>query len=288
MSKSKWNRIESIPTTSLTDDELKEAIKEWAEGSKALENLLWSCYKNGIHTSGCHTGKHANFVYLDVNLEEDTPRDILKRMLSEVEKFGNAQVNLHFGGNPISGPEWYKTSIFISSRYALQADRLWENLDKAITEKKFDEQHSCFTRILDLHDLIQDKDCGLTCRMYISGYHMYQIKFDDSGPVNTTEYFSHFFDKLGFQIQEDHGKKFWYFEIGDKNIFENMLDKICKAFASEYSLEKPSEITPDMTFNYQAYLMQKQFGYTRDGIKKMNDWINTNQPGHHGKKIVNY
>ena len=287
MNKSKWNRIESIPVSSLTEDELKQAIKEWSEGSKQLESLLWTCYKNGIKTSGCHTGKHANFVYLSINLEGNTPRDILKCMLSEVEKFGNAQVNLHFGGNPLSGPEWHKTSIFISSKYALQADRLWENLDKAITEKHSDNQYICFSRILDFYDFLQDKDCGLTCRMYISAYHMYEIKFDDSGPESTTEYFSAFFDKLGFKTEKDSSKKFWVFKTGDKSVFKDMLDKICEAFEKEYSLEKPTEITQDMTFNYRAFLMQKKFGYTRAGIQKMNDWINENSPRSDGCK-VNY
>ena len=230
MSKSKWNRIELIPIISLTDEELKEAIKEWSEGSKPLESLLWTCYKNGIKTSGCHTGKHANFVYLSINLEENTPRDILKRMLSEVEKFGNAQANLHFGGKPLSDPEWHKTSICISSKYALQADRLWENLDKAIIEKHSDEQYTCFSRILDFYDLLQDKGFGLTCRMYISAYHMYEIKFDDSGPESTTEYFSAFLDKFGFETERDSGKKFLVFKSGDKSVFNDMLDKICEAF----------------------------------------------------------
>lgn len=288
MSKSKWNRIESIPVSSLSEDELKQAIKEWSDGSKQLESLLWTCYKNGIKTSGCHTGKHANFVYLSINLEGNTPRDILKCMLSEVEKFGNAQVNLHFGGNPISGPEWYKTSIFISSRYALQADRLWENLDKAITEKHSDKQYICFSRILDFHDFLQDKDCGLTCRMYISAYHMYEIKFDDSGPESTTEYFSAFFDKLGFKTEKNSSKKFWVFRTSDKSVFKDMLDKIGEAFEKEYSLEKPTEITQGMTFAYRAYLMQKKLGYTPEAIKKMNDWINTNQTDDPHPGIVNY
>ena len=290
MGKSKWNRIESIPISSLSEDELKEAMKEWAEGSQALENLLWVCYQNGIKTSGCHTSEHARFVYLDFDFEENTPRDLLNCVFSEVEKFGNAQINLHFGGNPLSGPDWYKTYFGISSRYVLQADRLWENLAKAILEKHFEEKYSIFIKILDLHDLLQDKDCGLTCRMKVSAYCTYEINFDDSGPKSTTEYFSAFFEKLGFEVYEDHGKKFWFFKTSDKAVFKNLLDKLCAAFASDYSLEKPAEVTSDMTFNYQAYLMQKKFGHTREGIEKMNDWINDNQPVHepYGKKVVKY
>ena len=45
---SKYNHIESIPIDSIPQEELAQAIKEWAEGDEAMEKLLWACYNNGI------------------------------------------------------------------------------------------------------------------------------------------------------------------------------------------------------------------------------------------------
>ena len=52
--KREWNTGAGIPISSLSQDELKEAIHEWAEGSKELEDILWACYKNDVVTIGSH------------------------------------------------------------------------------------------------------------------------------------------------------------------------------------------------------------------------------------------
>lgn len=53
---SKYNNIKSIPIDSLSKEELKTAIHEWAEGDDAMERLLWAFYNKGIKTNGCHAG----------------------------------------------------------------------------------------------------------------------------------------------------------------------------------------------------------------------------------------
>ena len=69
---SKYNSGASIPISSLSDEELKIAIHEWAEGNDSLESLLWKCYKNGIETQGCHSGLNS---YLQIGLK--SPKDKL-------------------------------------------------------------------------------------------------------------------------------------------------------------------------------------------------------------------
>lgn len=64
MKKNKYNNGSSMPISGLSKDELKVAMKEWAEGSKTLEKLLWNCYNNGIETGGCHIKNR--FAYIDI------------------------------------------------------------------------------------------------------------------------------------------------------------------------------------------------------------------------------
>ena len=81
----KWNTGASIPVTSLTLEELKEAIHEWAEGCDELEELLWACYHNGLETSESHVAEHNNYFsfYISEKSEEQA-----KRLLTATEAFG--------------------------------------------------------------------------------------------------------------------------------------------------------------------------------------------------------
>lgn len=42
---SKYNNMKSIKISSLPKEEIGQAVSEWAQGSKEMENLLWACLK---------------------------------------------------------------------------------------------------------------------------------------------------------------------------------------------------------------------------------------------------
>lgn len=199
---------------------------------KPLEKLFKSSSEKGIKIIRGQKHRNGKNVYLDIAIEEDTSRDVLKQVLSAVEKFGNALIELNLCEDGIDGAESHKTTISISSYYALQSDRLLESLDKAINENHFDDQYSNFIRVLDFYDLIHDKKSELICQMKILGYHMYEIKFKASGLKDTNECFTAFFNKLGLEAYDEHDNNYWIFKTGNKNEFQNMMDKICEVFAS--------------------------------------------------------
>ena len=76
---SKYNNIKSIPIESIPKEEIKIAIKEWAEGNKSLENLLWLCYEKNLKTSGSHAGARPfiDFKYQE-GLNNFKRREIIK------------------------------------------------------------------------------------------------------------------------------------------------------------------------------------------------------------------
>ena len=78
-SKREWNTGAGIPISSLSQDELKEAIHEWAEGSQELENFLWECYHNDVTTIGSHVSERENMEIFMFNL-------LLKNQTEEILK----------------------------------------------------------------------------------------------------------------------------------------------------------------------------------------------------------
>ena len=113
MGKSKWNYGCSIPILALSEAERKEAIHEWAEGNDSLERLLWNCYENKVVTNGCCAGEHHR-PYVDFLIEESS-RDALKQILDAADNRSNYKaIFLMSGGNPYSGPDWYKPILGIS------------------------------------------------------------------------------------------------------------------------------------------------------------------------------
>ena len=99
---SKYNRMASIPISSLSEQELPIAIREWAEGNVHMENLLWACYKNGIETNSCHADESPYIgFYLDSKKEE-----VLKLLNVAQSIKGASFLVMPDGGNPFSGPDW--------------------------------------------------------------------------------------------------------------------------------------------------------------------------------------
>ena len=98
---SKYNNIKSIPIDSLSDEELKIAMKEWAEGDDSMEALLWAFYNKGITTSGCHAGA-GSYVSMDYDVDKKGEFSLI---MNTVLSFPGSQILIRpDGGNPHHAP----------------------------------------------------------------------------------------------------------------------------------------------------------------------------------------
>lgn len=97
---SKYNRMASIPISSLSEQELPIAIKEWAEDNVYMESLLWACYNNGVETDGCHADA---FPYIGFHLDSKK-EGVLKLLNASQNIKGTSFLVMPDGGNPLSGP----------------------------------------------------------------------------------------------------------------------------------------------------------------------------------------
>lgn len=202
-------------------------MKEIFEGGKPLESLLLHCRENNIKASKYSSVKNPRFVQLLIEVEEVTPSEILKCILSEAERYGNTNVNVQCSTMYTTISKKLKMCINIFSEYVLQSDRLWERFSNAILEKSIDEKYQIFCEIIELCNFAFKRNCVLNCKMKILAYCVYEIEITVYGTKNNMECFSVLWDKYAVHCFEEDNKKRWIFKTGDKILLRNILNRIC-------------------------------------------------------------
>lgn len=272
MGRTKWNKGNSIPISSLSDWELVEAIHEWAEGNMHLENLLWNCYNNGVYTGGCDAGEH-HFGYVDFIIE-DSERSALKRILKVVQKF-DVYILLHMTANPYSGPNWHKAVINIMPIKNKDVNEVFDVISAALVEKS-DVSDDELIPILEFYDFLKDKEAGLNIRVKIHNG-KYRFFIESFMNERNWEHFTNLFEKAGFKKKEDIKPDApfmaWGFKCKEESEFTSLALEGLEVIKKNWSLKTPKAITEDMSFNYKARIMRRKFGTTKRGERKLQKWL---------------
>lgn len=270
---SKYNNGSSIPIENLSASELRESIKEWSEGNKALEQLLWTCLDNGVETHGSHVGPNS---YLDIIVNDSY--DKVRNMIYSVQDIdGFRLMCTPDGGNPFSSKYFYKASIsfgFFDFENEEDISKVFEriNLSFNYTEQK----ESTFDVMLDLYKFFEEKESNLVfCMEYDSG--KYKLRFDLYGLYNR-EYFLNLFEKCGIDILDvsscgNPNLFSWSFEEKSANEFVCKTREFYQLIVKNYSLDLPNIITNDMTFETIARIKRRYFGDSPSGVKKFDEWL---------------
>ena len=288
MGKSRWNRMVSIPVNSLTHEELKEAIHEWAEGHEELEELLWTCYQEGIETAGSHVGEHGNYFqfYADSNSTKQ-----LNRIFSATESYGFAETHMMFGANPFSGPNWYRTHVDIECLLPEKVGEFYYQTALALKDEKQELSARCFPLMLEFAEFFEDKLAGLAFRMKVHNYCEYEFFIEKHGGQHDWSAFDELFGSFGMiqkkRERDDVRFDCWYINGFSEDDFYVTIKTILDGVRNKWNFETPTEIVDEKDTFFNALLMQKKFGTTPEGVQKMNDWINANCKDPRGRK-VNY
>lgn len=278
MKKSKYNCSKSIPISSLSKEELKVAMKEWAEGSESLEKLLWNCYNNGIETGECHIDNGFAYISLYGDSCSDEGKEKIKKMASKIQEFNNSQIFLApNGGNPFSGPNWFRPfiSFAIYDKTIEENDKVFEQMNDAINLKEpVNNKGQVFTEIYDFLDFFKDKDCGLVIRAIHTKTDKYTFAMEiDKGYQNVSKIFT----KAGYTLDKstyDRPRKEWKIEVEDSEVLAEKIKYSKKIIFNEWDIEPLNEINENMSFNTAARIKRKQFGDTLLGRKRFDLWLN--------------
>lgn len=256
---SKYNNIKSIPIESLSPEELAQAIKEWAEDDETMEKLLWTCYKNGVKTSGCHAGKRP---YLGIQYEEKSKEKIIQLIGTVLSVKGSQAVFFPDGGNPFSGPNWYKPNIALGFdvEYKEEADQLFDMMSNGLQTNE--ENNTNYSNIIKLFNFLIGKYSGITLRMIHNQNDEYTFKIERSIHDDEIEIFKELNNLLsssGLTLIEDETPfKRWIIKSNDEKELVSNLITILNNIISNYSLKKPESMEESSRLNIKAHIKRDE------------------------------
>lgn len=254
---SKYNHIKSIPIESIPKEEIAQAIHEWAEGYSFLEEFLWACYERGIKTDGCHAGTRS---YVGFSYEGDKDNELALLMNAAISE-DNSQVLISpNGGNPISGPDWYKTNIAVGSETEYEEDgkAFFDSLTKQLKDNKSNTSID-FSPLLKLTKFFSDRVAGLSIRIKHNNEYSFSIEgfFPDKERVDEL---NTLFQGCGLTLHTlpEGERKFWTCTCPDIEDLSNKIREVADYIISNYRLETPTEVSENNSFNINANIVRNK------------------------------
>lgn len=270
---SKYNRMASIPISSLSEQELPIAIREWAEGNVYMENLLWACYNNGVETDGCHADA---FPYISFYL--DSKKEEILKLLSATQNIKGASFFvMPDGGNPLSGPDWNRPvlSLWFEAQEKREIDSILKKLTLALTSNQEElDTHNFFAQLLDLAHFFANKESGLDFCAFHNQDDSYSFIMRAEKP--NFEYYNSLLQNAGLQLvetPEDWWCNEWSMESNEAQALSQRIKPCITSIMQNYSLEKPTSISEKMSFNAIARIKKREFGDSLEGQQKFAKWL---------------
>lgn len=269
---SKYNRMVSIPISSLSEQELPIAIREWSEDNMHMESLLWACYDNGIETDGCHADA---FPYISFCL--DSKKEGILKLLSVAQNIKGASfLVMPDGGNPLSGPNWNRPnlSLWFEAQEKREVDSILGKLTLALTSNQEElDTDNLFAQLLELAHFFANKESGLDfCALHNQDD---SYSFIARAEKLNFEYYNSLLQNAGLQLvetPEDWWCNVWSMESNDAQALSPKIKTCIASIMQNYSLEKPTEILEEMSFNAMARIKKREFGNSLEGQQKFKRW----------------
>lgn len=252
--KEKYNNLSSIDIYSLSNEELKKAIHEWAEGEPVIEELLWKCYNSGVETRGCHAGGRP---YLTISADKST--DKVKNMLASVcDVDGFSIIISPDGGNAFSGDNFYKSDlgiVFLKTMYKDEADEIFKKMITSLDEIEI-KHNKMVNSIIDLYTFFKEKESDLSFRIILDE-NIFEFSIEMSSAINY-DYYCNIFKNIGLTM-EPNNPGIWYFSSNNVDDFESKLEYVKNILIKEYNLELPTKIENGMSFNQMFRLLRRKY-----------------------------
>ena len=275
---SKYNNGSSIPVESLSQEELKLAIKEWAEGNSDMEKLLWTFYNNGIKTTGCHVG-YGSYIALDYNPEQ---KDVIAKLIDMTLQIEGSQVLISpDGGNPYSGDDWYKPGINLGfdTNKEEEASSIFKLLDATINSESHTYDEACKS-LIELVDFLVGKLSDLLIRIQHGRNGEYSISIEGKiKDENKALELNKILTQIGFTLsipwEEDYARKSWDMNIKGFKELCGKIKEITQIIIENYSLPIPTleDDEDKLTLRTKAHLKRKQSLEETGDLKQFKQWL---------------
>ena len=272
----KYNRSISIPIESLSNEELKIAIKEWAEGDNSMETLLWTMYNLGIQTNGSHAGSHP---YMSI-IYDKNKIDLIKKIMNITLIAKDTQVLISTdGGNPFSGDNWYKPNILIGSNndYKNVADMQFDMLKKGLNNEIEIDYKVDTTSILNFLDFLINKYSRFLLRIEHKIDDEYYFSIERSVKEESDEfiYLNKFFSKIGFELKipPEGDYKYWTIHEKKSDLFTERIKKVVEYIVNNYSLNSPSSFEEANDLLTKAHFKRNESLKQTGSLDEFQKWL---------------
>ena len=256
----KYNNLTSIDVYSLSEEELKIAIHEWAEGDEVMEKLLWKCYENGVETKQCHAGGGP---FLQVSADRNANK-VKNMIISVCDANGFSVLISPDGGSPFSGDVFYKAGLtvsFLKTMYKSEADVLFNKMISSL-DKKETIKNKMTDSLIDLYNFFREKESDVEFRVDLNdGKYKFSVVSDYNSRLNE---YNDMFIKAGLVFDSESYFSTWTFESYNLEDFGNKLENVSNIIMNSYYFERPEKIEENMSFNEKFRVLRRKF-VERDG-----------------------
>jgi len=265
---SKYNNIKLIPIESIPKKEITKAIKEWSEGDKSMERLLWACYNEKIKTCGCHAGSrpYIEFKYQD-NIKKIIP------LIEVTQEQLDSQILIMLdGGNPFSGPEWYIPSIGfgLKTEYKDEADIYFDKLTESLEDESNNKKHF----LIELLKFFLEKETSLTLRFIHQKDNKYTFYIESKSITEERyKYYNNLFTRAGLEEginknEDMPNSHYWKIESNEISDIINKLNSITEYITNNFSYDIPK--SEDEAISLSSLALYKKRILSEE---EFNDWL---------------
>lgn len=272
---SKYNHMKSIDISTIPKNELSRAIIEWSQGNKAMENLLWTCYFNGVETNGCHPLGNPYISFVVNNSHEQ-----LRKILFAAQIFSSTSTVLIPDGapNPIGADNWYDPDLGVvfRNRNRLNVESFLNTLQKSlVTDDIPNSEPEIFGHILDFHDFFADKDSQLIFYIEHLPDNTYEFSILPSEDVVVSKKLDDLFTSAGLKFipKGEKNPPYWSLSSSNPQEFSQKLENCKNTILEGYNIERPTKIVKGMFTPVVLKVKQRQFGDSIDGKHNFDNWF---------------
>lgn len=278
--KEKYNNKSTIDISTLSEDEVKTAIREWAEGDIYLEEFLWKCYIEGVETRGSNKGPG---LYMDFSADLNV--DKLKKIINSI--FEKDRINICIdpdGGSCFSGNTFYKALIninFMRPIFEEEDKEIFKTMTNSFNNSS--KNNVILDSLIDLCNFFNQKESDYTFR-YMNGT---PVDYADNFPgnkqyrfityihgLNNYEYRSNLLEKLGL-IHDGKHRDAWYIESDNYDDFVRKLEIFKNEIINQYDIELPTSIEDDMSLDEVFRVLRRKYIEKYGDDSNFNDFLNS-------------
>ena len=209
-------------------------------------------------TNGCHAGAYP---YIGFEYDETTEKKLANVIKEALSEKGSQLLLKPDGGNPLSGPDWYKPNIGIQfdAKYKEEADQIFERLKNKIEEKQ--EPNEDLKQLMKLNSFLVGKYSNVYIRLQHNQKDEYVFSIEKAIYEDDRTYpkLNALLTGAGLELfKEDEIHKDWMIRDEDFAKIAKQINESSNYIINNYDIEKPKSIEEEHSLIIKAHIKRDE------------------------------